>query len=163
VCARVLAAGCADPGACSACEEVRILTPDSCRASLDALESCAAVETFTCNSAGQAESPVCDPLSASWARCVAGVYPNAFGIANPDLTSCQFLRDGTSCGECLALSCCTPFAACVEDPSCASLSTCAEACAGDSACFQGCERAHPGGVLLYLSLLSCTLGSCTSC
>jgi hypothetical protein len=158
VCERAFAAGCADPGACGACEELRVLTPASCADELTALESCATSATFVCDPEGSATADACDPTTNAWASCVQAVYPNAFGSPNPDLTLCN-VSSGEPCGACLSSTCCAEFADCAADPECQALLSCGEACT-DAACYAACDRAHPSAVLLQRSLFACANTAC---
>lgn len=158
VCSGAFAAGCADPGACGACEELRVLTPATCTDELTALESCATGATFVCDSTGSASAAACDPTTEAWISCVQGVYPNAFGSDNPDLTVCS-VSDGDLCGDCLRSACCASFADCASEPECLALLSCGDACTTD-ACFQACDRAHPRAVLLHRGLIGCANTQC---
>jgi hypothetical protein len=160
VCERAFAAGCAEPGACGACEELRVLTPASCADELTALESCATSATFVCDATGSAFAAACDPSSTAWASCVQGVYPSAFGSPNPDLSLCT-VSDGDLCGDCLRNACCAEFADCSTEPECLALVSCGDACS-DSACLEACDRAHPSAILLHRSLFGCANTQCVA-
>jgi hypothetical protein len=164
VCKNTAAAACKGAGACGLCEELRIVTPDECAPALSAMEQCAANATFTCDAKGDAVARACDPLSESWSGCVTGRYPNAFGVAQADPALCTALAGGDGCGTCIAAQCCSEFAQCLSDSSCAEIVACTDSCAsGDFACVRTCEVAHPAGTLLYVSLFACALTRCAGC
>lgn len=159
VCANAYAAGCSEPGACGACEELRILTPTSCSGQLTALETCAASATFTCDPEGRAYAAACDMPSTAWRSCVEGVYPRAFGSADPSTAVCPG-QPADACDQCLRTACCAPYLDCAADPECLALLTCSNVCT-TTACQTSCDRAHPSAILLHRALIGCAVPNCT--
>jgi hypothetical protein len=98
--------------------------------------------------------------------CVGPVAGGSGGNSNDaggGTSSCAVNAVDSMCNQCAEANCCSPLAACMNDPNCSNLYNCELTCAGSSSCIA--TRCVPGstGVVPLQTLMSCLTGKCPVC
>jgi hypothetical protein len=75
-------------------------------------------------------------------------------------TTCPGLGD--ACTACISAACPATFCACTKSSECLALLACLNNCAGNQACVQTCETAHPNGISDVYLVSGCAGSSCPS-
>ena len=79
----------------------------------------------------------------------------------PELDVAPSPTSEEACRGCAESACADTYAACVGDPACDEILTCAFACSpDDQGCVVGCGNASPDGTEGALALLDCVEGAC---
>jgi hypothetical protein len=112
----------------------------------------------------------CSPGDTACAQSCESAHQDgissAFLLSDCAASSCATDCPGTealpACQKCLFESCDVQMNACVANPECTALFTCAKACNGDMTCVQQCATDHPNGVQDATKVNTCAKVSCTS-
>jgi hypothetical protein len=73
------------------------------------------------------------------------------------------VANGNACETCLYDACCDQVRACDPGSACIEYLDCAEGCAGDQACLNGCAASSPSGFGDALALGVCSQAECPVC
>jgi hypothetical protein len=160
VCKRIEAAHCGAPApdCVEQCRDDNESTPVGCKDELDALSSCFAAATFTCDAEGVPTANGCKKqLDARLACDGQGGNQHQHQNQSGGL-SCELDDESDVCDACLAEECCGTLSACGSD--CQQLLDCADACADDS-CVQNCFTRYPKGVSGATQISSCMETQCS--
>ncbi len=117
---------------------------------------------LTCNPADDTcgscklEGDLCDLAS----DCCSNVCDQGFCA----LPTCDF-GDCASCtlSDCAKAVCAGAWQSCAQDPACTSYDACAQRCAGNQLCIQGCADQNPAGFEAHLSYEDCAACSEGAC
>lgn len=85
----------------------------------------------------------------------------AAGCVLPELATEEPPVDEPACRACAEIECSEPYEACLGDPACDQILSCALACPPESQdCIAGCGTASPEGIDAALELLDCAGEGC---
>lgn len=162
ICKKINAASCPAESDCmSSCQEQINATPIGCKPKLDAMTSCFAHTSFTCDADGEAQPNGCTKEIDAWATCLQenGATPGEEGGDDGTGDICAAGADDNTCDTCQKQKCCAELTACSDDADCNGLATCAAACADDT-CVQTCLDTYPDGFAILDEAATCQTENC---